>query len=551
MIKSIYAKNYKSFESFDFGVEQVNVLLGSNSCGKSSLTNLILLLSQTAESDFSYNSVLRLNGNKASLGDALNIFANKDKNKEVTIGWTIVDDYILDSDIPNIHTCVNRIDRRLKYFYFDLMQSDNYSKKIKMKDFSLLDNEIFNDEGNDENSALNLDFNDLKETITSYIKRANKLRKEYVNQEKRNYPKYFEIKKNISPSRVNETLDTLLLHDKIKSPYKIEYTFIFNENQNECELKSAVIFNKDEKIILKLSVGKSKKITIESEIINNLSLEKSRLDIIKGINLKTLSLYQYEDFDFLLDNDFASFIKTYIAKVTSHFLKPFVGRYINHISPLRAYPQRYYLLEKSAQHATLNTADGSQLAEILKNEPDLLKEVNHHFQDFGIKISTSKTNDIIHRITVKKDNVTVELTDVGFGISQVLPIIVQALKSKPESITIIEQPEIHLHPKMQAWLTNILVDISTKKKFIIETHSETVIKRLQILSLDPKNNFSNKNIGIYYFERDESGHNKITRTHLNDFGEISWPKDFMDQEISDAIQLQKLKVELLKSNKVQ
>ncbi|MFW9713514.1 AAA family ATPase [Vibrio parahaemolyticus] len=555
MIKSFYAKNYKSFQKFDFGLEQINVLLGSNSCGKSSLTNLILLLSQTAESDFSYDSILRLNGDKASLGEALNIFSNKDKNKEVTIGWTLDDNYTEEYDVPDIHNYLTRIDRRLKFFYFDLMQTEHQPNDISIGDFSLLDNEIFQGEDGDEGSERQIELNELKRTITSYIKKSNKFRKRYAKNKPNLISRYksFEIRKNISPARVSETIDTLYLHEDINKPCKIEYTFFYNQAQSECELRTVIIFNKEDRKIIELNVGKSKKITLKSDVISNRSLETSRLSIIKDINLKTLSLFETKDYDFFSENDFAYFVKSYISKVTNHFLLPLIGNNINHISPLRAFPQRYYLLEKSAQHTSLNATDGSQLAELLKNRPDVLKEVNRHFQEFGIKISTSKTNDIIHRITVKKDKVTVELTDVGFGISQVLPIIVQAILSQPGSVTIIEQPEIHLHPKMQAWLTNILVSISSKmkKKFIIETHSETVIKRLQILSLVPELNFSNKNLGIYYFERDDYGFNKITKTPLNEHGDISWPKDFMDQEISDAIQLQKLKVQALKASKGQ
>ncbi len=210
------------------------------------------------------------------------------------------------------------------------------------------------------------------------------------------------------------------------------------------------------------------------------------------------------------------------------------------------------MLEKSAQHNVLNANDGSQLAEILKNNPVVLEQVNQLFKEFDLKISTAKTNDIIHRITVKQNNVTVELTDVGFGISQVLPIIVQALLCPKNSVTIIEQPEIHLHPRMQAWLTNAIVKISMQdnKKFIIETHSDTIIKRLQLLLLDPEVNFSAEDLNLYHLERHSNGHTSIKNVSLNDLGEISWPVGFMDQEIQDAIKLQKLKVNKLRKLRV-
>jgi len=74
--------------------------------------------------------------------------------------------------------------------------------------------------------------------------------------------------------------------------------------------------------------------------------------------------------------------------------------------------------------------------------------------------------------------------DVGFGISQVLPIIVQGFLSKDDSITIIEQPEIHLHPMMQSDLADLFIDViesttTNGKILFIETHSESILKRLR------------------------------------------------------------------------
>ena len=99
-----------------------------------------------------------------------------------------------------------------------------------------------------------------------------------------------------------------------------------------------------------------------------------------------------------------------------------------------------------------------------------------------------RIKDIIHQIVVKQNSLDLDITDVGFGVSQVLPVIIQGFLSKERSITLVEQPEIHLHPKMQADLADLFIDIainknvkkgSSSKYLIIETHSEYLLKRLR------------------------------------------------------------------------
>ena len=85
--------------------------------------------------------------------------------------------------------------------------------------------------------------------------------------------------------------------------------------------------------------------------------------------------------------------------------------------------------------------------------------------------------------TRRKEHVSVALPDVGFGISQLLPFIVQSLVSE-EQIISIEQPEVHVHPKLQADLGDLLAEAikePRQNQFIIETHSEHLILRLQRL----------------------------------------------------------------------
>ena len=140
-----------------------------------------------------------------------------------------------------------------------------------------------------------------------------------------------------------------------------------------------------------------------------------------------------------------------------------------------------------------------------------------------------------------------ELTDVGFGISQVLPILVQAYLSPKNSITIIEQPEIHLNPKMQAWLIDAIISISLNesKNFIIETHSETIIRRLRLRIVDQNSKLTPSNLNIYHLERNNNdGTTDLNKATIDTTGDLIWPKEFMDINAQDLLEIQKMKFDM-------
>ena len=135
----------------------------------------------------------------------------------------------------------------------------------------------------------------------------------------------------------------------------------------------------------------------------------------------------------------------------------------------------------------------------------------------------------------------VKLTDVGFGISQVLPALVEAFYAPPNSMVWMEQPEIHLHPQVQAELADVFIsavqarDENSKPRnvqLIVESHSEHFLTRLQrrvaegVIGLD--------DIAVYFCKRSETGA-ELEPLKLNLFGEIeNWPENFFGNEMADV-----------------
>jgi len=99
---------------------------------------------------------------------------------------------------------------------------------------------------------------------------------------------------------------------------------------------------------------------------------------------------------------------------------------------------------------------------------------------------------------------------------------------------------------MQAWLTDALIRIAlnSSKKFIIETHSDALVRRLRLRIVDEDSLLSENDLAMYYLERDKLGNKtNMRKIPVSPDGDISWPSEFMDVEISDTILIQQKKLD--------
>jgi predicted ATPase len=124
-----------------------------------------------------------------------------------------------------------------------------------------------------------------------------------------------------------------------------------------------------------------------------------------------------------------------------------------------------------------------------------------------------------------------DLTHVGVGVSQVLPILVMSLIADRDATLIFEQPELHLHPKVQTRLADFFLSIVlTGKQCLIETHSEYLINRLRYrAAADDQGNRVTKNLRVYFVEKAD-GSSEFREVKVNEYGAIlDWPEGFFDQ----------------------
>ncbi len=128
-----------------------------------------------------------------------------------------------------------------------------------------------------------------------------------------------------------------------------------------------------------------------------------------------------------------------------------------------------------------------------------------------------------------------DLTSVGVGVSQVLPSIVMGLMAPPGSTLLLEQPELHLHPKVQSILGDFLLGmVHSGRQCIVESHSEYLVNRLRRRIAEAPSDTIQKCIQMYFVER-ERGESIFRTVEPNEYGAIpDWPRGFFDQGPDEA-----------------
>ena len=131
------------------------------------------------------------------------------------------------------------------------------------------------------------------------------------------------------------------------------------------------------------------------------------------------------------------------------------------------------------------------------------------------------------------------LIDVGYGVSQVLPLLSELLGSDADQIFLLQQPEVHLHPRAQAALGSLFCELAgPERQLIVETHSEYLIDRVRIDIRDKKSALTHEDVSILYFEPGDLDV-KIHSIRFDEYGNVldappSYGKFFME-EVSRSI----------------
>ena len=141
------------------------------------------------------------------------------------------------------------------------------------------------------------------------------------------------------------------------------------------------------------------------------------------------------------------------------------------------------------------------------------------------------------RIQHSPGGIKVTLADIGYGVAQFLPVLVLCYYVPVGSTLILEEPGTHLHPKAQADLADLLIEVITERnlQILVESHSEHLLTRLQLRIAEEK--ISANDTAIYFCENKNEVSN-IKPLEIDDLGNIkNWPKNFFGDVRGDLVKM--------------
>ena len=226
----------------------------------------------------------------------------------------------------------------------------------------------------------------------------------------------------------------------------------------------------------------------------------------------------------------------------------------NHVYPLgptRVHPQRRYhwegthpreidlwgnkaidaLLSAGVRKLKSSTKEDGVLIDTRISEWLQKMKLAYSFQ----LIPTGSLEDKNYEVRIRKtaNSAEVTLADMGHGVSDLFPMLVLCYYTPVGSTLILEQPGIHLHPKAQADLADLLIEVITERnlQILIESHSEHLLNRLQRRVAEEK--IAADQTALYFCRNDE-GVSEIDRLEMDEFGNIAnWPENFFGDEMGD------------------
>ena len=233
---------------------------------------------------------------------------------------------------------------------------------------------------------------------------------------------------------------------------------------------------------------------------------------------------------------------------------------IHYLTPLRVYPQRTYLSDDEIIDVGLggeNTAQylsyfqhrsikalGFCPPDAIVTKPTLGNYVNKWMEYLGIGTYNVANNGETVRLNINGNNVI----NVGFGVSQALPILVSGLTMRVADTLLLEQPEIHLHPKAQMAIGDFLVSLANFGKCaVVETHSDHIINRIVKRIMD--GTINQDDVAIYFVENSDVC-SKISLVEVDMIkGIVDAPEEFFTQFATELSEIFKIGMDNLKKKR--
>lgn len=516
MIKTIQLKNFKGFkDTGKIDLKPLTVLCGTNSSGKSTIIQSILMLKQTFESQSPYRTIL-LNGEFVHLGSFDDLIYNKIPENKVQI--------IFDIDTSRI------------------AEKTQFSRKIPIN--ILLNNFDFKNPLIDRNN-----FENILE-----INFGLRLQDPPISKEP--YIENYKIKaKSVSPS--NQSFNgTEIEFERINDEYLVKWKKTQIYPFEICRLK----------IPKEIKHYYCPKCKINHRTNSNVGKDHYYYNYVNENQYHTKASFINLVPEIRMEDELK--IGEYPTKPYFHIARPLfslrhifqnVFENLFYIGPLREEPSRRYIYESEiidiGNHGEnapfiLSIEGNNEIEPYFLFQPnegewkqitnDTLQEgvnrwLNYMDISFECEIKSEKEIIRLYLPLAQDKEVKVTLADVGFGVSQILPILVEGLRIRNGQTLILEQPEIHLHPKLQMQLADFFISmILSGKNILLETHSDHIINRISRRIIESEDNNIISKTNILFFEQGHEGSIPYQVEIDRDLGIVNWPKGFFDQSVEET-----------------
>ena len=216
------------------------------------------------------------------------------------------------------------------------------------------------------------------------------------------------------------------------------------------------------------------------------------------------------------------------------------------IAPVRSKPKRTYdpvseALTPEGDHVPFILArmfrEEKEEWENLRKDLVSFGKESQLFSDIAIRSFGKQSGDPF-QLLIKARGPKANIMDVGYGVNQILPLLVDTIRSRGRTF-LLQQPEVHVHPKGQAALANLFAALTKSREhsFLIETHSDYIVDRMRVCVR--KGEIDARDVVILYFAPDKKGGVKIHPIELDEGGQIKNPprgyRDFFIKEIDRVL----------------
>jgi predicted ATPase len=569
--------NFKGFKKLEpIELKPLTVLCGINNSGKSSIIQSLLLMKQNVDSrqitsDYMYISdPIIFNGFYVHLGDWNDVIYGHATDKQIGLTWHIFD----------INQSKKDIEVDVKFGISSNININDKSTASEDKNKVLISNFIFRDLQNDFSFALEKSDNEFYQLKLRGIElRFFFLRLIYKSifiygddliaaTNKAIKTKFFSqtLISDIVLEKVKVKFDgiaptSLQIHDFAKQSHTI-LTQIKNEDLNNIKGVPKSFYHFLDLTLRHLNTYLQQKSTSEKTTSKNIREVAVRDELTMFTQEKEISLFDFFPF----------------YRLTASYLRNLWSK-MRYIGPLREAPKRFYLFDDwrkidigiNGEYTPLVLAveqeqkipkyhrciyEGKQIKEYELRESDQLLEALNWWLSECMKLpeitSVVGLSGIPGQVKLNSSGIDVNLPDVGFGVSQILPILVECLRTREDETVVLEQPEIHLHPSLQSKLADFLICMAKSgKRLVVETHSEHLINRLCLRIAQEESGEIKDLLNTLFVSFDGKEQTSVVKPiEINEFGEIeNWPVGFFDENDARELMAASLKKRMAKSKK--